>query len=107
ADAEILRELALIEPDVAAAAIDIHRHDGVFQRQVSLVLEARRGFDRLNGRLRPRGRTDRQGSVARMQSGTGGRRIGLTHDWYTIFHAPSTRNNKGPPRACGVKAISR
>jgi len=30
ADAEIARELALVEPDVGAAAVDIHRHDGFF-----------------------------------------------------------------------------
>ena len=31
ADAEILRELALVEADVLAAAIDVHRHDDVLQ----------------------------------------------------------------------------
>src|SRR6185312_3773321 len=48
ADAELLRELALVEPDVIAAAIDVHRHDDVLQRLVGLVLEAERGVDRLD-----------------------------------------------------------
>ena len=49
ADAEILRKLALVEPDVGAAAVDVHRHDDVLQRGIGLVLEAERGVDRLDG----------------------------------------------------------
>ena len=48
ADAEILRQLALVEPDVAAAAIDVHRHDDILQRRIGLVLETERGVDRLD-----------------------------------------------------------
>ena len=48
ADAEVLRELALVEPDVGAAAVDVHRHDDVLQRGVGLVLEAEGGVDRLD-----------------------------------------------------------
>src|SRR6185436_18975746 len=52
ADAEVLGELALVETDVLTAAIDVHRHDDVLQRNVGLVLEAERGVDRLDGKPR-------------------------------------------------------
>src|SRR6185437_962171 len=52
ADAEILRQLALVEPDLVTAMVDVHRHDGVLQRGVGLLLETRAGIDRLQCRVR-------------------------------------------------------
>ena len=63
ADAEIERQLALVEPDVGTAAIDVHRHDDVLQRRIGLALEAGRGVDRLDrdARQRDRRRTGAHG----------------------------------------------
>ncbi len=49
ADAEIGREPPLVEPDLGAAAIDVHGGDGVLQRRVGLLLETRRAGERIDG----------------------------------------------------------
>jgi hypothetical protein len=50
ADAEILRQRALIEPDFGAAAVHVHADDDAFERRIGLVLEVERGVDRLQPR---------------------------------------------------------
>ena len=59
ADAEILRQPALVEPDVGAAAVDVHRDDDVLQRRIGLVLEARWIADRIDRHV-PRHRACRR-----------------------------------------------
>src|SRR5262249_14201905 len=78
ADAEVLREFAFVQPDVVAAAIDIHRHDRVFQGRVRLVFETRRNIDWLQ-----RGARRERGPGIETMNGTGFR-ISATHTWYTI-----------------------
>src|SRR3546814_19052811 len=49
ADAEILRELALVQPNLAVVAVDVHLRDCPLQRLIGLVAEAGgrvEGFDR-------------------------------------------------------------
>ena len=94
ADAEVLSELALVEPDVVPVAIDVHRHDGVLQRRIGLVLEARACFraDRPR-RCAPRRvcRRFRLGGALRLVKAARGR----SHLWYTIF--PQLRPDAKPP----------
>src|SRR5262249_39719392 len=95
ADAEIRSEPPLVEPDVGAAAVDVHGHDRVFERGVGAGLEAVRAGDRLDaGRYRGRGVGRRW---ARDADGTGATST-LTHGWYTIFHGLD-RCNRPPPSA--------
>ena len=48
ADAEILRQAALVEPDLGAAAIDVHGGDGVLERGIGLALEICRARQRID-----------------------------------------------------------
>src|SRR6185437_13568353 len=91
ADAEILRQLALIEPDLIAAAIDIHRHNGVLQGGVSLLLEAFGGVDRREHRMRGRGLRPRRRVAADTDGSIGGGSDAATHDWYTICQSRRRR----------------
>src|SRR5581483_6434084 len=73
--------------DVVAALVDVHRHDGVLQRGVGLVLEARRDVDRLERRLGGGLREDGGGGgggAAGPPADTADAAVGGTHDWYTI-----------------------
>src|SRR5664279_4986930 len=83
ADAEVVRQLALVEADVVAAAVDVHRHDGVLQGGVGLVLEAWGVVDGPKRRLRRRRRAN-LGGRARTQTDATGQPALATHDWYTI-----------------------
>src|ERR1035437_5093183 len=82
-DAEVVRQLALVEADVVAAAVDVHRYDGVLQGGVGLVLEARGVVDGPKRRLRRRRRANLRGR-ARTQTDATGQPALATHDWYTI-----------------------
>src|SRR5689334_4592882 len=86
ANSEILRKFPLIQPDVVAISIDIHRHDRVFQRGISLVLETWRAVYRLQGRMSHERRA--RGSCATGEANTVGFTL-LTHDWYTIYQTPA------------------
>ena len=77
ADAEVVRQLALVKADVVAAAIDVHRHDGVLQRGVGLVLEARGDVDGGQRRLRCRRRANRGGRARTQTDAAGANRLGL------------------------------
>ena len=46
---KVLRELTLVEADLLAITVDVHRDDHVLQRLVGLVLVAERGVDRRYG----------------------------------------------------------
>src|SRR6478609_4641522 len=83
-DAEIERQAPLVEPDILAAAIDVHRDDGIPERSIGAALEALRAADGLDRDARRHFRLDggRPG-VGRDPGRTGGTII--THDWYTIF----------------------
>src|SRR5262249_28448610 len=82
ANAEILRQLALVKADVIAAAVDVHCHDCVLQRGVGFVLEARRHMDGCERGMR-RQRCARGSTTARNANATGVT-VSATHDWYTI-----------------------
>src|SRR5262249_60598486 len=98
ADAEIRSEPPLVEPDVGAAAVDVHCHDRVFERRVGAGLEAVRAGDRLDAR-RYRSRGVGRG-WARDADGTGGTST-LTHGWDKKFHGlrPFKPAKGGPPPA--------
>src|ERR1043166_2985886 len=49
ADAEVLRELALIEPHVTRLVVDVERYDHVAQRRIGAVGEGRRVVERGDG----------------------------------------------------------
>ena len=52
ANAELLSELPLVEPDVIAVAIDVHRDDRVLEGCIGFLLETRRDVDRRKRRVR-------------------------------------------------------
>src|SRR6266566_3689711 len=83
ADAEIRCEPALVEPDVGPAAIDVHRHDRVFERRVGAAFEAVRAADWLDA-WRYRGSRG-MGRGCDPDAGSTGVTITATHGWYTIF----------------------
>ena len=80
ADTEILRQAALVEPDLGAAAIDIHRSDRALERDVRLALKICRAGQRVDGWLRP-GRAG--GTAVRVIAAHYGK--ARTHVWYTLF----------------------
>src|SRR5262249_6177938 len=114
ADAELRSEPPLVEPDVGAAAVDVHGHDRVFERGVGAGLEAVRAGDRLDAR-RYRGTRGVGRRWARDADGTGVTST-LTHGWYTIFHGLDQCNRRvfpppiqhsrkvGPPAAIPLPA---
>ena len=75
ADAEVLRQFSLVQPDLVAIAIDVHRHDRVLQRRIGLLLEAWRDVDRLQRRVRRERRA--RGSCATGQANTMGFTVSL------------------------------
>src|SRR5262245_20416530 len=94
ADPEIQSEPPLVEPDIGAAAIDVH---GDLEGGIGAGLEAVRAGERLEagGHRRPRGirRCPRPNTGS-----TGGATVG-THLWYTICQTPSSCNREFPPEA--------
>src|SRR5262249_30970710 len=89
ADAEILRQAPFVEPDLSAAAIDVHRGDRVLERRVGLPLETRRAGQRTNRDLR---RQVWCAGLAPDRAQEGGTR---THVVYII---PESMAGKGPPK---------
>ena len=89
-DAEVLRQLALVEPDFIPIAVDVHRDDRVLQRRVGLLLEADAGLDRLERRMRADAAPYRGGSTRR--DAAGGSISAAAHDWYTICQSGYRRN---------------
>src|SRR3546814_7807329 len=52
AHAEVLRKLPLLQPQLRAAVVDVHRRDRLFQRAVGAIPETEIGFERLNGQFK-------------------------------------------------------
>src|SRR3546814_3879776 len=52
AHAEVLRKLPLLQPQLRAAVVDVHRRDRLSQRAVGAIPENEIGSDRLNGQFK-------------------------------------------------------
>src|SRR5262249_24108628 len=89
ADAELLSELALVEPDVVAVAIDVHRNDRVLEGCIGFLLEARRDIDRRKRRVRQRRAGD--ASVIGHPYATGAT-VSATHAGIQYARSIGTRN---------------
>ena len=99
ADAELVRQPALVEPDLGAAAIDVHRGDGVLQRRIGLALEACRTGERIDGKPRRRQLCRARGSLGAPQYGET-----RTHRWHTIFQLglASSKVSGSDPAAASI-----
>ncbi len=84
ADAELMRQAALVEPDLGTAPVNVHRGDGVLERGIGLALETRRVGERIDGKPRRRQLRRTRGNPPQYGETR-------THRWHTIFQQGQRR----------------
>src|SRR4029077_10650308 len=92
--AELVRQAALVEPDLGAAPINVHRGDGVLERGIGLPLEARWAGTRVDSKGGRRQLRRTRGYVRTPQYWET-----WTHRWHTIFQ-DAARSQRGPAQRC-------
>ena len=76
ADAEALRQIALVEPQLGIVGVDVHVHDGGLERLVGARLQAQAFADRARSSA---GCRPRRTSI---------RAIGARSAWFLVYHTP-------------------
>ena len=83
ADAEALRQIALVEPQLGVVGVDVHVHDGGLERLVGARLEAQALADRSDFQLRVgHGRTLTAGTPHYL--------------WFLVYHTPHSARDASP-----------